>query len=232
MAAASVGRVNEPAFLAAVRESYDTVADTYAERFPPSRLDPLGRAMLRAFAEIVLAESKGPVLDAGCGPGGLTAELAGLGLDVDGIDLSPRMIELARAAHPQLGFTVGSLTAIDRPDGELGGLLAHFVTQHLAPEHLPAVFAEFHRVLAPGGHLLLGTHIGPDEHLQPTEGYGGHPVSYEWFLLPAERIVAIVTEAGLEVTARLDQPNPSHPDRSFAYLLARRPQSTTNQSPS
>ncbi|PZF81844.1 SAM-dependent methyltransferase [Jiangella anatolica] len=178
--------------------------------------------MLRAFAEIVLAESPGPVLDVGCGPGALTAELAGQGLDIRGIDLSPRMVELARAAHPELRFAVGSMAALDAGNGELGGLLAHFVTQHTPPDQLPAVFAGFHRTLAGGGHLLLGTHLGADEHLRPEQGYGGHPVSYEWWLLPADHIVGLLTAAGFEIRARLDQPNPSHPDRSFAYLLARK----------
>ncbi len=223
MAAASVGQVTEPSFLAAVSTSYDTVADTYVERFPPSRLGPLGHAMLRAFAEIVLAESKGPVADVGCGPGGLTAELAGHGLEVSGIDLSPRMIELARAEHPELPFSVGSMTALDLPDGGLGGLLAHYSTHHLPPERLPAVFAEFCRTLAPGGHLLLGTHLGQDEHLRPTSGYGGHPVSYDWYQLPGERIAALIEGAGLTISARLDEPNPNGAGRSFAYFLARKP---------
>jgi SAM-dependent methyltransferase len=221
VAATSVARVTDSAVLAAISMSYDTVVDTYVERYPPSRLDPVSRAMLRAFAETVLAESPGPVVDAGCGPGGITAELAGHGLDVAGVDLSPRMVEHARAAHPELRFSVGSMTALDLPDAGLGGVLAHFSTHHLPPEQLPAVFAEFHRVLAPGGHLLLGTHIGQDEHLRPTEGYGGLPVSYEWYLLPAERIITLLTDAGLTVTARLHQPNPKDANRSFAYFLAR-----------
>ncbi len=61
---------------------------------------PWLRAALAAFAEDV--NGLGPVLDVGCGPGMVTAHLAGLGVDVCGVDLSPRMIAHARRLHPGL----------------------------------------------------------------------------------------------------------------------------------
>lgn len=55
---------DEPAYLAAVRESYDAVADACAALVkPPSELDPLSRSMLTAFAEVVQASDRGPVAD-------------------------------------------------------------------------------------------------------------------------------------------------------------------------
>ena len=72
-----------------------------------------------------------------------------------GVDLSPEMVALARRAHPGLRFDEGSMTALDLPDGALGGIVASYSIIHIPPERLPAVFAEFHRVLAPGGHMLV-----------------------------------------------------------------------------
>lgn len=118
--------VSEPSYLAAVRESYDTVADAYAEQVPrPADLDPLDRALLGMFAETVREAGLGPLADLGCGPGFVTAHLAGLGAPVFGVDLSPRMVELARRAHPDLAFAVGSMTALGIGTGTLGGILAH-----------------------------------------------------------------------------------------------------------
>ncbi|MGW3983772.1 SAM-dependent methyltransferase, partial [Streptomyces mirabilis] len=78
----------EPSFLTAVRESYDTVAAGYVERVPPpAEMDPLSRAMLAGFAELVRTAGLGPVADLGCGPGRVTAHLAGLGVSVLGVDL-------------------------------------------------------------------------------------------------------------------------------------------------
>jgi SAM-dependent methyltransferase len=178
--------------------------------------------MLVAFAELVRAAGRGPVADLGCGPGLVTAHLTTLGLSAFGIDLSPKMIELARRIHPDLRFTEGSMTALDLGDDELGGILAWYSTHHTPPEQLPVVFAEFHRTLAPGGHLLLGGHVG-DEHLRPAQAYG-HPVSYRSYLQPLPRIAELLGEAGLVVTARLEQEPSERVKRQHACLLAHKPE--------
>ncbi|MFH8339054.1 class I SAM-dependent methyltransferase [Streptomyces sp. AM6-12] len=170
------------------------------------------------FAELVRGDKA--VGDPGCGPGRVTAYLAGLGLPAFGVDLSPKMIALPRQAHPELRFTVGSMTALETGDGELGGILTWYATHHTPPQWLPALFAEFHRALAPGGHLLWGDYVG-DERLRPTQGYG-HPV-YESHLLPLDRVAGLLEEAGLVVTARLEQEPGGRADRPRACLLARAP---------
>ncbi|MFJ9247448.1 class I SAM-dependent methyltransferase [Streptomyces sp. NPDC101776] len=215
----------QPSYLTAIRESYDTVAADYAQLVKaPAELDPLSRAMLAAFAETVRAGDLGPVADLGCGPGKVTAYLAELGVPVLGIDLSPRMIELARRAHPGLTFTVGSMTAAPIGDDELGGILAYYSTHHTPPDQLPVVFAEFHRTLAPGGRLMLAGHVGESQLRRPTQAYGGHPVSYESHLLPPDRIAELLTRAGLTLTARLIQEPAEGTQRAYATFLARKPE--------
>jgi SAM-dependent methyltransferase len=215
--------VTEPSYLTAVRTSYDTVAADFLQQVKrPAQLDPLSRALLAAFAESV-REGGGPVADLGCGPGLVTAHLAGLGLSVSGVDLSPRMVELARRAHPGLTFTVGSMTALDIEDGSLGGILAYYSTHHTPPEQLPLVHTEFSRTLAPGGRLMLAGHVGAGEHLRPTQAYGGHPVSYESHLLPVEQLVELLEQAGLVVTARVVLEPEEGRTRTHATLLAQKP---------
>ncbi|MGP3952776.1 class I SAM-dependent DNA methyltransferase [Streptomyces sp. 7N604] len=112
----------EPDFLSTTRAFHDAVATDYAERFRDELAAwPLARAMLAAFAELVQAAGAGPVADLGCGPGRLAAHLHALGLSVFGVDLSPQMIALAQQAHSGLRFEEGSMTALNLPDGALGG---------------------------------------------------------------------------------------------------------------
>ncbi|MFD9905415.1 class I SAM-dependent DNA methyltransferase [Streptomyces sp. NPDC059063] len=208
--------------LHATRESYDAVAATYAELFHDSLRDrPLERALLSAFAEVVRADGDGDVADLGCGPGYVTAHLHGLGLNAFGVDASPAMIELARAAHPGLRFEVGSMAALDIEDGALGGVLSRWSVIHTPPRELPAILAEVARVLAPGGHLLIAFPAtdGPDHETQAYD----HAVAtaYRWY---PDRFAALLRDHGLVETGRtVIEPKPTD-QRQFqeVQLLARK----------
>ncbi|MEU1278183.1 class I SAM-dependent methyltransferase [Streptomyces sp. NPDC005805] len=211
--------------LAAVRESYDTVASDYvAQVKSPAELDPLSRGMLDVFAEVVRTAGLGPVADLGCGPGKVTAYLAEREVPAFGIDLSPAMVELARRAYPDLRFDVGSMTSLPIGDDSLGGVLAYYSTHHTPPPLLPLVFGEFHRTLAPGGTVMLAGHVGAGQHLRPTRAYGGRPVSYESYLLPPDRIAELLKQAGLVLGARLVEEPAEGAERTFATFLARKPE--------
>ncbi|MER7170051.1 class I SAM-dependent methyltransferase [Streptomyces mesophilus] len=212
-------------YLAAVRESYDTVASDYVEQVKaPVELDPLSRGMLDVFAEVVRTAALGPVADLGCGPGKVTAHLAERHVPVFGLDLSPAMVRLARGAYPELRFDVASMTSLPIDDDGLGGILAYYSTHHTPPELLPVVFGEFHRTLAPGGCLMLAGHVGTGQHFRPTQAYGGHPVSYESYLLPPDEIAELLRGAGLTLTARLVEEPAEGAQRTYATFLARKPE--------
>jgi SAM-dependent methyltransferase len=193
VAAGTVLRVIEQ--LAATRESYDLVAREYAEVVPPRfDADVVGRGMLGAFAELV----DGPVADLGCGPGQVTAYLAARGADVFGVDVSPGMVGVARERYPALRFEVGAMAELAIEDATLGGIVAWWSIVHTPPESLPAVFAEFRRVLKPGGHVILGFHTG-DGHRRAEHAYG-HDVTLDVYRFPVDRVVEAL---GMTVTARL-----------------------------
>ncbi|MFF4427269.1 class I SAM-dependent DNA methyltransferase [Streptomyces sp. NPDC001549] len=216
--------MTETSYLSSVRASYDAVAVDYARLLSAELTGkPLDRAMLAAFAEYVRDDAGGggrAVADLGCGPGRVTAHLDGLGVRVFGVDLSPAMVAVARRTYPGLRFEVGSMAALDVADGVLGGVLAWYSTVHTPPSGLPALFAEFARVLAPGGHLLIAFKAG-DERVRLDHAYG-HPVDLDVYRTPPELIAGLLAGAGLTEVARLVR-EPVPDERSpQGFLLVRK----------
>jgi SAM-dependent methyltransferase len=213
--------VEPGAHFATVRATYDTVAGDYAERFG-GELDakPFDRALLAAFAELV--GDAGPVADVGCGPGHIGAHLRGLGLDVRGVDLSPGMIDAAREHHPGIRFDVGDMLDLDIPDGELAGVVAFYSIIHIPTGQLPRVFAEFRRVLSPGGRLILAFQLGDGSGTVRRGDFLGHEVELRaWFRQPAD-VAALLAAAGLPVHATLSREPDENEGTQRAYLFARK----------
>lgn len=216
--------MTEPTFLQATRVAYDVIAEDYAKRFQANLPDiPFERAMLSLFAELVDAGL--PVADVGCGPGQVTAHLNTLGLNAFGVDLSPAMLAAARRTYPALRFDEGSMTALEIADESLAGIVAFYSTIHIPTERLGDVFAEFFRVLAPGGFVLLAFQTG-DEHRHRAEAFG-HAISLDYYLREPSAVAALLAEAGLDPRAQLTrQPDPPDETVPRAYILARRSAAT------
>ena len=208
---------------ARTRAAYDRVAEDYARLLAGFLDDTPGDLVeLAAFAEQVLADGGGPVADLGCGTGRLTGHLVALGLDVHGIDLSPAMVEVARRAHPGRTFAVGTLTDLDLPDRSQAGALAWYSLIHTPPEDRPTVAAELHRVLRPGGHLVVAFQVG-DEVVHLTQAYGHDDLDYHAHRLDPDAIAADLTAAGLVERTRTVRPAEAWERHPQAYLHLQRP---------
>lgn len=96
------------------------------------------------------------VLDLACGTGDIALMAAGAGAEVTGVDLTPRMLALARAKARQRGlqvrFAVGDMTALPLPDHCADVVTAGYGLRNV-PD-LDAAIGEIRRVLAPGGRFL------------------------------------------------------------------------------
>jgi ubiquinone/menaquinone biosynthesis C-methylase UbiE len=196
--------VTEPVWIAETRASYDTVAEDYAALLADHLAEePVQRHVLSLFADLVRSRGGGRVLDLGCGTGRLTGHLRDLGLDVEGLDLSPGMLAMARRAHPDIVFTVGTATDLPYPDGSQGGVVAFHSLIHVPDEQLGRAVAEIARVLRPGGTCLVTFHIG-DSVLRKTEGYGGHPMSLDVHRRPLQRMADELHAHGLRVELQVE----------------------------
>lgn len=133
--------------------------DDYASRFDRHLTQSLAYrgpalvldALLRACAMKGRPDRFGPTLDLGCGTGLMARALEGRMDGVEGVDLSPKMLEQARKTGLYVGLHEGELAAFlaGRERGEADLVVAADVFVYMAS--LDAVFREAHRVLKPGG---------------------------------------------------------------------------------
>jgi ubiquinone/menaquinone biosynthesis C-methylase UbiE len=95
----------------------------------------------------------GSVLDAGTGTGLYRAAIEGSGHFAIGIDISREMLLVQRESHPHSALVQGSLDAIPFADSSFDHVLCTRVLTHV-PVLLP-VFAEFLRIMKPGGQVFI-----------------------------------------------------------------------------
>jgi ubiquinone/menaquinone biosynthesis C-methylase UbiE len=206
---------------ARVRACYDSIAREYAERFSGELAHkPLDREMLKAFAAEI--PPGGLVYDLGCGPGQTTRFLKDLGVDVRGLDLSPKLVGQARQRHRGVEFVVGDMLALPIPDASLAGVVAFYAIVHFSPEQLQAALAEMSRVLVDRGHVLLSFHVGTSP--VHVDELLGKPVSIDFEFFDPIEIAADLAVAGFaEIRCEERDPYQGVEFQSRrAYVIARK----------
>jgi SAM-dependent methyltransferase len=204
------------------QSSYDRVAAEYAEHYHNElERKPFDRVMLDWLA--ARAAPLGPICDVGCGPGHIADYLRRRGAQVQGIDLSAEMVAQARRLNPGLAFEQGDMRALTGvPDQAFGGVAAFYSIIHVAPDQVGVALRELHRVLRPGGTLLLTFHIGDE--IRHLAEWWGKPVSlvFQFYERPAMR--RHLQAAGFTVTEAIERdPYPDvEVETRRAYLFAER----------
>ena len=119
------------------------------------REDDLGQILLAYLSP------HGLHLEAGCGAGYWIAALRQYGLRVEGIEYARELVELVRAANPDLPVKQGDALAIDCADDFYASYLSIGVVEHRLEGPEPFLI-EAYRVLKPGGRILIAVpYFGP-----------------------------------------------------------------------
>ena len=160
-----------------IGRSYDTIAHLWQE--PHRQL--YGIAQLERALRFCAA--RGFALDIGCGSSGRFIErLLGHGFQAEGIDVSERMIALARQRHPDIPLYHADICAWDFPRN-YDFILAWDSTWHLPLEAQEPVLRKICEGLARNGVLLFTTG-GLDEPTEKTDSCMGPAVSYSVLGIP------------------------------------------------
>ena len=105
------------------------------------------------------------VLDAACGEGYGSAILAGAAREVVGVDIDAATVAHARASYASvrnLSFVEGSAAKLPLPDASVDLVVSFETIEHLEAGDQPRMLAEFARVLADGGALVLSAPNRPE----------------------------------------------------------------------
>jgi len=187
--------------LGEVREFYDNTADNYSRIMDAEIELPLYAEVLGELVRLT-SSIEGPVLDTSCGSGHMLAKLAreyAPGGELLGVDLSPRMVSIARA---RLGSSAsvyqGDMARLpsEIAEGACAAVISFFSIHHIAPNNLTQCVAEWSRVSTPGGRLLLAAWEGEG----PID-YGGQSeiVTQRY---REDELVAAVQAAGFGIDMR------------------------------
>ena len=134
------------------RETWDRCAEIFVDKLTP--LTKQGYQLILDTGHITPGMS---VLDIGCGPGNFTADYAGIGADVIGIDLAPKMIQIARERFPNVQFQTADIESLPFESAYFDTVVSGYVTHHLARPEI--AFREVSRVLKPGGSFIFVTPV-------------------------------------------------------------------------
>jgi ubiquinone/menaquinone biosynthesis C-methylase UbiE len=108
--------------------------------------------LIDRFVRLTGLEPGACVIDLGCGSGIFTYLLNQRGYDVAGLDISPKLLELARRKYPDLRFDEGDVEALPYKNASVDGVLLSGLVHHLPDPSQCA--AEVTRVLKPKGRFV------------------------------------------------------------------------------
>jgi SAM-dependent methyltransferase len=131
-----------------VRQAWEDVAETYAERRDPEGSDA---ALIDDWLGTLPANPD--ILDVGCGDGART--LVNLPAGSVGLDVSRRGLELASGTAPAARLVHGEMSTLPLAADRFDGITAYHAVFHVARERHPTVYDEFARTLRPRGRLLM-----------------------------------------------------------------------------
>jgi ubiquinone/menaquinone biosynthesis C-methylase UbiE len=191
-------------------ENYTSTSENYDLTRQPVGLELIFGAL--ACGSRPLSEQT--VLDAGCGTGNYLAALAGNVARVEGVELNPGMLGTAQtkmANNSEMRMQQGSILELPLEDGSCDGVVVNYVLHHLEDGSdasftaTQKAIAEFQRVLAPGGALIIQTCY----HEQYRQGFWYSaliPAAIDRFMnryMPLELMEQGMSEVGLEPGGRL-----------------------------
>jgi len=159
----------------------------------------------------------GAVLDAGCGSGYIASILERRGFEVTGIDVSRKMLGLARKNASKSRFIRMDMRRLEFPRRSFDGVICLYSIIHIPRRFHRRVLRGFWRILKPGG--VLAIHMGWTGYVGVEENYLGSRATMYWSMFGKETNLAMLREVGFDAISS----KPSiQKDGTHLFVLARK----------
>ncbi len=156
-------------------KTYESTASEYVQNV--AELHP----EVQAEQFLHLLNHRGKIIDLGCGSGRDAHIFTEKGLEVIGVDFSPKMIEFAKKQAPKATFYVMDLEQLDFPENQFDGAWSNAALLHLPKKNIPPVLSAIHRILKPEGLFFLQVKLGEGERIEKDHRYGGLEKYWSYF---------------------------------------------------
>ena len=177
---------------------YDKIVDKYVELY----YDDTGDL---PFIDKLLSKLPlgGKILEVGCGAGQFCEYMLKKGFDVEGVDLSKKMLAHARRKVPSGKFKHMDIRNLSYKDETFDGVLSAYTLIHIPSEEVVSTLKESGRVLKKGGAILIVVQKGEadkfvDEPLKPDEKIFVN-------LFTIERLQDYLEQAGFKVVYKIER---------------------------
>ncbi|MFX0105502.1 MAG: class I SAM-dependent methyltransferase [Candidatus Hodarchaeota archaeon] len=172
-----------------VEQGYNKIAEDY---YNHRNLNKFNNE-LEEFASLL--SNNAHVLDVGCGAGIPTAKfLTERGIQVTGIDLSDKMLSLARENVPSAEFIKMDINKLEFNENTFDGIISVYTLFHVPKEKHFEIFKKFYKILKSDGIILINTGISESE---GKSNFFGVPMF--WSNFSPKTTLNLVKEAGFSI---------------------------------
>ncbi|MFA6198589.1 MAG: class I SAM-dependent methyltransferase [Patescibacteria group bacterium] len=189
---------------------YNKIAEDYASVFskPSEYLDE--------FLELV--PTNGKILDVGCGNGVDCLYVKQKGFNVVGVDMSAKMLEIARSKAPGIEYRQGDMRNLQFHENEFDGIIASCSLIHIPKQDVPKTLQRFTGFLKQDGAIYIQLQSGTSEEVFVDEPFKPDEKLFVNVISPDE-IELLLRNAGFEIVHKHEIQSLKKEELDYTHLI-------------
>ena len=189
---------------------YNQIAEDYANVFsePSEHIDE--------FLELL--PTNGKILDVGCGNGVDCMYVKNKGFKIVGVDMSEKMLDIARSKYPEIEFRLGDMRSLQFDQNEFDGIIASCSLIHIPKKDIPKTLGQFTRFLKHGGAIYIQLQSGTSEEVFVDEPFKPDEKLFVNVISPDE-IELLLHNAGFKIVHKHEIQSLKKEELDYTHLI-------------